>query len=103
MVLRLNLVPFLWPLIRVILGAYLASSVLRPADICGAQQSPPPCGVEPWGISANLPSPISLCPAGPPRVGTLRALGTLGPAPSAPPLPGPSTGAETEGVLLIIT
>ena len=32
-VLRLNLAPFLWPLIRAILGSYLAFSVLKPADI----------------------------------------------------------------------
>lgn len=47
------------PLIRAILAAYLAVSVLKPVDIWEVGTVPPVLGVEPWVISTHLP-----CPAG---------------------------------------
>lgn len=89
MVLRLKPAPFLWPLIRVILGAYLARSVLRPVDICEAK--PSPTSMQNGALGDKRPfSPSPQALLGHPRQAISdHGWGTLGPT----PLPHPSSAA----------
>lgn len=95
--LRLKLAPFLWPLIRAILGSYRAFSVLRPVDICEAWLSP--ASLWRGALGDKRPRPCAL-------LGALcrhSRAPSLGPSSSATPLPWPSSGAINNYVRVILS